>query len=132
MTPSFGTAARILETTFRDAWPYSDVYWDGVSPQDAPQDRPYVIFSIHEGPSTQVGMPFVARCTGVMLVKINTPAGLGTRVGRDLADRVVTIFAGKKYEAVTCRMGSVRRIPPTEAATDEQFNVTIPFFYHAQ
>ena len=131
MTPSFGDAAQVLETTFKDNWSFTDIHWDGSPPQDAPQDRPYVVFSVHESDAYQVGMPFVARCTGMLLVNVNSPAGWGTRTGRDLADKAVTIFAGRKYGPVTCRMGSVRRVPPSTAATDEQFSVTIPFFYHA-
>lgn len=132
MSPSFDDAARVLELHMRDGWVDTDVHWDGSPPQDAPQDRPYLDFSVHIANAQQVAMPFLARCDGMVLALIKTPAGLGTRTGFALADKAVSLFAGQKIDFVTCRMGSVRHVPQTEAATDERFAVTIPFFYHAQ
>lgn len=110
---SFESERSAIEQRFATQWDEDEpVKYDNID-FTPPIDGSYAALEIHSNPGICIstsGSHLLERTTGLIVVTIYTPLGVGTRPGRLLADTAADIFRFAQFGGIQCRGAEIKRI----------------------
>lgn len=125
---SYDTERQSIETRFKNAWTTTPIKFDNVVFTPISTTTSFVELSITNGQSFQasLGAPALYRHPGNISINVRTRLQIGSKLARQYADSIATIFRGQTFDGIVCRAPKVTRLGEIDGWF--MYNVGIPFF----